>query len=57
MTQIELHAFAKIFPVLDKDQQAKAADPRGLLGMMNGIFKNKNWDSNPPAMGGGAGPR
>ncbi len=44
MTQIELGAFLKIYQALDKDQQAKA----GMLpAMMNGIFKNKNWDSNP----------
>jgi len=46
MTQIELRCFAKIFAVLDKDQQAKS--PQVLLMSMNGIFKNKNWDSNPP---------
>jgi Spy/CpxP family protein refolding chaperone len=44
MTQIEIHAFAKIFQTLDKEQQAKAP---GLLGMMNGIFKGKNWDASP----------
>jgi Spy/CpxP family protein refolding chaperone len=55
MTQIEMRAFAKIFPTLDKEQQAKAADPRGLFGMLNGIFKGKNWDSVPVSLGGGGG--
>jgi len=44
MTLIELGAFNKIYQTLDKDQQAKAP---GILAMMNGIFKPKNWDSNP----------
>lgn len=44
MTQIELHAFTKIYQALEKEQQAKAP---GILGMMSGIFKSKNWDSNP----------
>jgi hypothetical protein len=44
MTQIEMGAFLKIYQALDKDQQAKAG---ALPAMMNGIFKNKNWDSNP----------
>jgi hypothetical protein len=55
MTQIEMRAFAKIFPALDKEQQAKAADPRGLFGMLNGIFKGKNWDSVPVTLSGGGG--
>jgi Spy/CpxP family protein refolding chaperone len=44
MTQLELGSFVKIYQTLDKDQQSKAPN---VLGMMNGIFKNKNWDSNP----------
>jgi Spy/CpxP family protein refolding chaperone len=44
MTLIELRAFTKIFQSLEKDQQAKAP---GMLPMMSGIFKGKNWDSNP----------
>jgi Spy/CpxP family protein refolding chaperone len=44
MTQIELGAFVKIYQAVDKDQQAKIPP---VLAMMNGIFKNKNWDSNP----------
>jgi Spy/CpxP family protein refolding chaperone len=47
MTQIELHTFNKVFQALDKEQQAKAP---AVLGMMNGIFKGKNWDATPAAM-------
>jgi Spy/CpxP family protein refolding chaperone len=44
MAQIELRAVAKIYQALDKDQQPKAVQ---LLALVNGIFKGKNWDSNP----------
>jgi len=44
MAQIELRALAKIFPVLDKEQQPKAG---ALLSLVNGVFKNKNWDAIP----------
>src|SRR5271157_714133 len=43
MAQIELRAVGKIYQALDKDQQSKAAPLQALLGMVNGIFKNKNW--------------
>lgn len=41
MTTIELKAFAKIYPALEKDQQQQGGQ---LYGMMNGIFKGKNWN-------------
>jgi Spy/CpxP family protein refolding chaperone len=44
MAQIELRAVSKIYQALEKDQQAKAGP---LLGMVNGIFKGKNWDTVP----------
>lgn len=40
MHQIELGAFAKIYQVLEKDQQSKAGP---LFGMMAGVFKGKSW--------------
>jgi hypothetical protein len=43
MVQIESRAFSKVYLALDKEQQAKVGP---LLGMMNGLFKNKNWDTN-----------
>lgn len=42
MTGIELHAFAKIFKVLDKDQQTNT---RQVFQMMQGIFNGKNWNT------------
>jgi hypothetical protein len=44
MAQIELRAASNIYRALDKDQQTKAGQ---LLAIVNGIFKGKNWDSNP----------
>jgi Spy/CpxP family protein refolding chaperone len=41
MHQIELGAFAKIYQMLDKDQQAKAG---GLFAMVGGVFHGKNWN-------------
>lgn len=41
MTTIELKAFAKIYPALEKDQRQRGAQ---LYGMMAGIFKGKNWN-------------
>jgi hypothetical protein len=41
MATIELQAFAKIYPALEKDQQQHGAQ---LFAMMNGIFKGKNWN-------------
>ena len=41
MQQIELGAFAKLYNLLEKDQQAKV---RPVLGMMSGIFNGKNWN-------------
>jgi Spy/CpxP family protein refolding chaperone len=38
--QVELSAFARIYQILDKDQQAKAAQ---LFAMMSGVFHGKNW--------------
>jgi hypothetical protein len=43
MVQIESRAFSKVYLALDKEQQAKVGP---LLAMMNGLFKNKNWDTN-----------
>ena len=43
MTQVELRAFSKVFLALEKEQQAKVGP---FLFMMNGLFKNKNWDTN-----------
>jgi Spy/CpxP family protein refolding chaperone len=40
MAGIEMNAFAKIYKVLDKDQQQKAPQ---VYAMMPGIFKGKNW--------------
>jgi hypothetical protein len=36
-----MKAFARIFKELDKEQQPRA---QVLFQMMNGIFKNKNWN-------------
>ena len=41
MAGVEMKAFAKIFKELDKEQQPRA---QMLFQMMNGIFKNKNWN-------------
>ena len=41
MTGSEMKAFARIFKELDKEQQPRA---QILFQMMNGIFKNKNWN-------------
>ena len=41
MTTIELKAFAKIYPALEKDQRQRGGQ---LYGMMAGIFKGKNWN-------------
>jgi hypothetical protein len=41
MAGIEMRAFVKIYQGLDKEQQPKAPV---LFQMMNGIFKNKNWN-------------
>ena len=40
MHQIELNSFAKIYLLLDKDQQAKAGQ---LFVMMSGVFHGKYW--------------
>lgn len=42
MTGIELNAFAKIFKVLDKDQQANT---RTVFQMTKGMFNGKNWNT------------
>ena len=41
MAAIELQAFAKIYPTLEKDQQQHGGQ---FFAMMNGIFKGKNWN-------------
>jgi hypothetical protein len=41
MATIELQAFAKIYPALEKDQQQHGAQ---FFAMMSGIFKGKNWN-------------
>ena len=41
MAGIEMKAFVKIYQGLDKDQQSNIPV---LFQMMNGIFKNKNWN-------------
>jgi len=41
MAAIELQAFAKIYPALEKDQQQHGGQ---FFAMMNGIFKGKNWN-------------
>jgi hypothetical protein len=41
MAGIEMRAFVKIYQGLDKEQQPKGTV---LFQMMNGIFKNKNWN-------------
>lgn len=41
MAAIELQAFAKIYPTLEKDQQQHGGQ---FFAMMNGIFKSKNWN-------------
>ena len=41
MAGIEMNAFAKIYKLLDKEQQQKAPQ---IYAMMPGIFKGKNWN-------------
>jgi hypothetical protein len=41
MAGIEMQAFAKIYKLLDKDQQQKVP---AVYAMMPGIFKGKNWN-------------
>jgi len=41
MAGLEMKVFVKIYQGLDKDQQPRA---QTLFQMMNGIFKNKNWN-------------
>jgi hypothetical protein len=41
MAELEMKALVKIYQGLDKDQQPKA---QVLFQLMNGIFKNKNWN-------------
>jgi Spy/CpxP family protein refolding chaperone len=45
MAGIEMNAFAKVYKLLDKDQQQKAPQ---VYAMMPGIFKGKTW-TEPPA--------
>jgi hypothetical protein len=42
MAGIELNAFAKIYKLLDKEQQPQT---RGVFPMMKGIFDGKNWNN------------
>jgi Spy/CpxP family protein refolding chaperone len=44
MAGLEMNAFAKIYKLLDKDQQQKAPQ---VYAMMPGIFKGKNWTEPP----------
>jgi Spy/CpxP family protein refolding chaperone len=41
MARIELDAFAKVYKLLDSEQQSKSAP---VFQMMAGIFNNKNWN-------------
>ncbi len=40
MAEIELKSFARIFKLLDSDQQSKT---RAVFTMMSGVFQGKNW--------------
>ena len=42
MVGIELNAFAKIYKLLDKEQQPQT---RGVFPMMHGIYNGKNWNN------------
>jgi hypothetical protein len=42
MVGIEMSAFAKIYKLLDKEQQPQT---RGVFPMMKGIFNGKNWNN------------
>lgn len=44
LSQIELQTFAKIFAALDDTQKANRQGLGRLLGLMNGIYRNKNWN-------------
>ena len=46
MAGIEMNAFAKIYKVLDREQQQKVPQ---IYAMMSGIFKGKNWNDAPTA--------
>lgn len=45
MAGIEMKAFAKLYRLLDKEQQAKSAP---VFVMMHGIFNGKNWNESRP---------
>jgi len=44
LSQLELQAFAKIFASLDDTQKANRQGLGRVLGLMNGIYRNKNWN-------------
>jgi len=47
MARIEANAFNKILAGLDSDQKANSQALVGTFMFMNGIFRRKNWNSNP----------
>ena len=44
LSQIELQTFAKIFASLDDTQKANRQGLSRVLGLMIGIYRNKNWN-------------
>lgn len=44
LSQIELQTFAKIFAALDESQKTNRPALDHVLSLMNGIYRNKNWN-------------
>jgi imidazolonepropionase-like amidohydrolase len=44
LSQVELQTFAKIFASLNEAQKADQQGIARVLAMMNGIYRNKNWN-------------
>jgi hypothetical protein len=44
LSQLELKAFAKIVASLDEAQKANQLGLRSTFALVNGIFRNKNWN-------------
>lgn len=44
MAKLEIDTFAKIYAALDDEQKANRQALGRVLGLMNGIYRNKNWN-------------
>ena len=44
LSKLEIDTFAKIYAALDEEQKANRQALGRVLGLMNGIYRNKNWN-------------